>query len=468
MNTTDEEDDELTELVAIAQVVIGNNTAAVARMRGVPVEEVKIDGRTLPRGPRTEWRHAQALHCIRRDHLGLPGDPKTPLIGTEFHSHFRISRTRFRLIMEDAANSGDPFYKENKVPELEGKRSSLEARLLLPLKCLAFGVPCHTFQDYFQMSKAFARDCCFNFDSFIELKYADEYLRLPTAEDMRGINQLHKKKHGVDGMFGSLDCMHTYWKNCPKAWAGSYKGKKGGPSIVLEGLCDYNLWFWHASYGYPGTLNDLNILALSPLLVSLVDGSFAELEKLAKVVPFQLLLEEFEKMFILVDGIYPPYSRFVKGYPVTVSPDERSFTKWQESTRKDIERAFGVLQAKFKFLCHPIMLHKLDDIYKRVRCCLVLHNMCVSERVMGDCVTKYSPCQEPVGMDEDEAALPEDLQAVADAHAADQEEQATIGVANMPAAAARSSTARPFWNDLRNVEGHNRLIRALIELKKDS
>jgi hypothetical protein len=38
----------------------------------------------------------------------------------------------------------------------------------------------------------------------------------------------HKKHvHGVNGMApGSLDCNHTFWKNCPKSWHGSYKGRK--------------------------------------------------------------------------------------------------------------------------------------------------------------------------------------------------------------------------------------------------
>ena len=75
-------------------------------------------------------------------------------------------------------------------------------------------------------------------------------------------------------MFESLDCMHTYWKNCPKGWQGQYKGKEEMASIVLEGITDYNSWFWHVSYGYAGSLNDLNILNLSPFLESLTNGTF--------------------------------------------------------------------------------------------------------------------------------------------------------------------------------------------------
>jgi Plant transposon protein len=67
---------------------------------------------------------------------------------------------------------------------------------------------------------------------------------------------MHK---GVEGMLGSLDCMHVYWKNWPVAWQGSQTGKPGKPTIVLEAFADYNLWFWHSSFGWPGSLNDINI-----------------------------------------------------------------------------------------------------------------------------------------------------------------------------------------------------------------
>ncbi|KAG7340963.1 plant transposon protein [Nitzschia inconspicua] len=81
---------------------------------------------------------------------------------------------------------------------------------------------------------------------------------------LRSILQLHRHVHQVDGLFGSLDCSHTIWKNCPKAWAGSYTGKPGSPSIILEAVVDYHMFFWHASYGYTGNIGDLNVLAQSP------------------------------------------------------------------------------------------------------------------------------------------------------------------------------------------------------------
>jgi hypothetical protein len=127
---------------------------------------------------------------------------------------------------------------------------------------------------------------------------------------------LHKAAHSVDGMIGSLDCTHTFWKNCPKVWQGSYKGEESKPSIVMESVAEYFLFLWHASYGYTGTLNENTILFL--------DGTFHELEAEAGVVPFMIKEEQWSKVFVLVDGIYPSYSRFVGGIMVTATREEET------------------------------------------------------------------------------------------------------------------------------------------------
>ena len=212
-----------------------------------------------------------------------------------------------------------------------------------------------------------------------------------TKNDVAAIMRLHKSVHrGVQGMLGSLDCMHTYWHKCPVAWKGQFKKGKAKPSIVLEGMCDYHLLFWHASFGYAGTLNDVNILNLSPLTDMFLNGEMAELE--SHVTPFSIGAEEFKQLFILVDGIYPKFSRFVKAYKEPIGDFEKALTSWQESARKDIERAFGVLQAKFQVLARPIVIRSLKLIEEVVTCCLILHNMCVADRIMdGDVRAKYNP-----------------------------------------------------------------------------
>jgi hypothetical protein len=196
-------------------------------------------------------------------------------------------------------------------------------------------------------------------------------------------------------MYGSLDCIHHAWKNCPTstAWKGSYhEGQEGKPTVILEGVCDHNLWFWHCFYGCAGSFNDLNVSRMSNLKTMFKDGTFAQLEQNAGVVPYNIGGEEFNALFLLVNEIYPKYSRFVTGLKDPFTQQEKSYTGWQEVARKDIERAFGVLQGQWKFMTTPVELMSLDAITSRVVTCLILHNMNVSDRVMkGDVRAVYKP-----------------------------------------------------------------------------
>ncbi|KAL9664344.1 hypothetical protein QQ045_019744 [Rhodiola kirilowii] len=100
-------------------------------------------------------------------------------------------------------------------------------------------------------------------EQVIEL-FKVQYLRSPNDAD---ISRLLRKaeQRGFPGMVGSIDCMHCEWKNCPTAWQGSYTGRKGRPTIILEAVASYDTWIWHSFIGVPGAQNDLNVLYKSDI-----------------------------------------------------------------------------------------------------------------------------------------------------------------------------------------------------------
>ena len=55
------------------------------------------------------------------------------------------------------------------------------------------------------------------------------------------------------------------------------------------------------------------------------------------------------------------------------------FSKAQESIRKDVEQAFGVLQALFAIVRGPIRFWDNLTIRKIMRCCVILNNMIVED-----------------------------------------------------------------------------------------
>jgi hypothetical protein len=98
---------------------------------------------------------------------------------------------------------------------------------------------------------------------------------------------------------------------------------------------------------------------------------------------FQINGETFSELYWLADGIYPKTARFATALDEPSVPLLSNYKIWQESSRKLIERAFGVLQAKFQCLVRlvrPVLLHNPDEISNRVVSCIIMHNMMVEHR----------------------------------------------------------------------------------------
>eukprot|EP00529_Nitzschia_sp_RCC80_P022958 CAMPEP_0113445280 /NCGR_PEP_ID=MMETSP0014_2-20120614/3104_1 /TAXON_ID=2857 /ORGANISM="Nitzschia sp." /LENGTH=463 /DNA_ID=CAMNT_0000336325 /DNA_START=75 /DNA_END=1463 /DNA_ORIENTATION=- /assembly_acc=CAM_ASM_000159 len=383
---------------AAAVPILPSSTALIAAATNHDRSNGDHTGR---RASRRKFNHTRSRERLYEEFLG-----PNPLHGSEFKEQFRVSLSTFEYIYQQIMNSGNPYYVSN----FAGPRISNEARILLPLKALAMGAPPSSFTAYFGVSKSFAHACCDQFDAVMITLFKSEFLRFPDAEDLRNVVRYHKEIYGVPGMFGSFDCTHTNWRSCPVSWQSSYKNShNGSPSLILEALSDHHLWAWHFAYGCAGSMNDLNVMEESPLIESFVNGEFKQLEKSADVVPFTIGTQEFDSLYLLADGIYPAYSRFIRSISHPVTPQEKHFAMWQECVRKDVERLFGVMKIQWKFLAHPIELEDLNKIASRVYTVLLLHNMNVNERVMGDVRTRYNPAHnmlpetteptDPVGAD---------------------------------------------------------------------
>ena len=59
-------------------------------------------------------------------------------------------------------------------------------------------------------------------------------------------------------------------------------------------------------------------------------------------------------MFVLVDGTYMNFLRFVKGIKTPLTRNEMRLPTLQEAAWKDIERAFGNSKIMWKFVSCPI------------------------------------------------------------------------------------------------------------------
>ncbi|XP_024178708.1 uncharacterized protein LOC112184699 [Rosa chinensis] len=120
-------------------------------------------------------------------------------------------------------------------------------------------------------------------------------------------------------------------------WAGEYSGRKRVPTIILEAVASYDTWIWHAFFEMPGSFNDLNVLAKSPLFDELTAGRTPQIQ-------FQA----------------------------------------QEGYRKGVERCFGILQTVFSIVRGAARGWEREDLLYIMLTSITLYNMIIEDEIPDD------------------------------------------------------------------------------------
>jgi hypothetical protein len=134
-----------------------------------------------------------------------------------------------------------------------------------------------------------------------------------------------------------------------------YKGHKKGCTVILEAVANHDLWIWHSFFGMPGSNNDINVLQCSPIFSKLVEDH-------APPVDFVFNGRHYNKGYYLAYGIYSKWATFVKTISSPILSKEVEFVKAQEDCRKDVERAFDVLQQRFAVVRFPALSWSKDQM----------------------------------------------------------------------------------------------------------
>ena len=83
--------------------------------------------------------------------------------------------------------------------------------------------------------------------------------------------------------------------------------------------------------------------------------------------------------YFFSDGIYSDWSVFIKTICHPVTAKHKLFASYQEAFRKDIERSFGVLQARFQIIDKPCKLWHTDAMKDVIISCIIMQNMVVED-----------------------------------------------------------------------------------------
>jgi hypothetical protein len=111
--------------------------------------------------------------------------------------------------------------------------------------------------------------------------------------------------------------------------------------------------------------NDINVLHTSPIFSS-------------------TLREENTPVTFTMNGHtyntgYPDWDPFVKSVRNPIDEKTSYFSEMQESARKDIERTFRVLQARFAVVRGPAYGWDKTQVSNIMTMCIILHNMIIED-----------------------------------------------------------------------------------------
>lgn len=142
--------------------------------------------------------------------------------------------------------------------------------------------------------------------------------------------------------------------------------------MILEAVASKDLRIWHDFFATAGSNNDINVLNKSPLFIEALRGE-------APRVQFSVNGNQYNTWYYLADGIYPEWVTFVKTIQLPQTDEHKLYAARQERTRKDVERAFGVLQSRFNIVCRLARMWRQGDVINIMEACVILHNMIVED-----------------------------------------------------------------------------------------
>uniref|UniRef100_A0A2N9GZ47 DDE Tnp4 domain-containing protein n=1 Tax=Fagus sylvatica TaxID=28930 RepID=A0A2N9GZ47_FAGSY len=198
------------------------------------------------------------------------------------------------------------------------------------LRILAYGVAVDSTDEYVRIGESTAIESLKKFVKAVVNIFSEEYLRSPNSNDIARLLAVNEKR-GFPGMLGSIDCMHWKWKNCSTAW-------KEHSSIFTE----------------------------------LAQGR-------APPVNYSINGHDYTMGYYLADGIYPQWSTFVKTISAPLEAKKKHFARVQEACRKDVECAFGILQARFSIVRGPACFWDEATLNDIMKACIILHNMIIED-----------------------------------------------------------------------------------------
>jgi len=171
---------------------------------------------------------------------------------------------------------------------------------------------------------------------------------------------------------GSIVCTHWQWLKGPTALAGKFHDRKGGRSVVVESICEEDMYIWRIFSKVSGSYNDMNALACSPMILDVKAGV-----RRPRNMKYTLNGRTCRLHYYTADQGYPLHALFAIPHPNPVTPKRRLYNRKQQAFWTDAERFSSVMPSRFNINLRPARFTTTLRIINTGKAVAILHNMAI-------------------------------------------------------------------------------------------
>ena len=214
----------------------------------------------------------------------------------------------------------------------------------------------------------------------------------PTGRRLERTAAAFASKQWLPNCIGAIDGSHIYISSPSNTIvAADHRNRNKSFSILLQGVVDSKCYFTSINTGPPGSLHDSAHFKSTELYRRVEEGTMGGFNDDPLSWPAGLPFPPYivaDRGYPLLSWCITPFKMGPMGAPL--SNEETWFNRKHSSTRMSVERAFGILKARFKEIGTKSSL-KLEFLPTVVHSCCVLHNILLAskdrtlEQILVDC-----------------------------------------------------------------------------------
>lgn len=294
--------------------------------------------------------------------------------GKLFRLRFRVPYSKYQWMVDECRREG--WWVEN--PDaFDRPGAPIELLILGTLRLLGRGWVFDDIYEATRISIPVLRAFYHKFTKHYATDLREEWIRAPTDEEVEETMRLYEQS-GFPGAIGSIDCVHVWWDRCPVNIANVCLGKEKYPTLAWQVVVNHKRRILSVSRSHYGAENDLTIARYDQFIMDMHWGHKY------KDVEFELYnahgnTEKITGLCLLCDGGYHLWR--ILQCPIRWSSvvEEKRWSRWLESLRKDVECTFGILKGRFRILKCGIRMQKRELLHNTFITCCVIHNMLLDE-----------------------------------------------------------------------------------------